>query len=77
MQIKKSVINDFQLSSSARWEDAKIDLLATESVKDAPTSKNTSSSSSSSSTGMSFFEQSIYAIEEFVAVRKKLGMGWK
>lgn len=26
---------------------------------------------------MSFFEQSIYAIEEFIAVRKKLGPAWK
>lgn len=26
---------------------------------------------------MSFFEQSIYAIEEFIAIRKKLGFAWK
>ena len=26
---------------------------------------------------MSYFEQSIYAIEEFITVRKKMGPAWK
>ena len=61
MQIKKSVIGEFP---SKRSEEAKSD----------PCSL--SEDSTSTTTGMSFFEQSIYAIEEFITVRKKMA-AWK
>lgn len=73
MQIKKSVISEFP--SARKQEDSKIDAKS-ESAASSSLSKD-EVSASTSSTGMSFFEQSIYAIEEFVAIRKKLGMGWK
>ena len=38
---------------------------------------NQDNSDAENATGMSYFEQSIYAIEEFITVRKKMGAAWK
>ena len=38
---------------------------------------NQDNSDAENATGMSYFEQSIYAIEEFITVRKKMGATWK
>jgi len=62
MQIKKSVIGEFP---HKRKEDTKVDKDSGDKAENYTT------------TGMSFFEQSIYAIEEFITVRKKMGMAWK
>ena len=40
-------------------------------------SKSKDEKSDATTTGMSYFEQSIYAIEEFITVRKKMGAAWK
>ena len=61
MQIKKSVIGEFP----RHQEEHK-----TEESKAIKTDKGTTR-------GMSFFEQSIYAIEEFIMVRKKMGNAWR
>jgi len=62
MQIKKSVIGEFPIKHK---EERKVD------------GQSSSSAPQSSTTGMSYFEQSIYAIEEFITVRKKMGASWK
>ena len=62
MQIKKSVVTDF--SNKVPPSD-----LQAASQYDAEESKV----ASQSQTGMSFFEQSIFAIEEFISIRKKTG----
>ena len=79
MQIKKSVVGEFPLNSTKalaadskkQEEDSKVDQdKGADGLSDR-------AKDFSPATGMSFFEQSIYAIEEFIAIRKKLGFAWK
>ena len=42
-----------------------------------PSKRQEEDRAEAATTGMSFFEQSIYAIEEFITVRKKMGPVWK
>ena len=68
MQIKKTVIGDFQNGGKTS------DLITKEYLaKSTEEEKAKEASSTQTSTGMSFFEQSIFAIEEFIATRKKMG----
>ena len=46
-------------------------------ISDLPTVAKRKGDEAATAIGMSFFEQSIYAIEEFIAVRKKMGPAWK
>ena len=67
MQIKKSVIEDV-LPKHRLPEEGKIrEGLKNESAAAKSVDKP------SVTTGMSFFEQSIYAIEEFISLRRKMG----
>ena len=63
MQIKKSVVTDFsnKVPPSDLQAAGKYDQ---EESKISPQTQ----------TGMSFFEQSIFAIEEFISIRKKTGL---
>jgi hypothetical protein len=62
MQIKKSVVTDFTNKVPPSDLQAKTSSTQEESKIAAQVQ-----------TGMSFFEQSIFAIEEFISVRKKTG----
>ena len=71
MQIKKSVIGEFQ--NRVPTSDVLMKEHAEQSKSEESKVINPPAGATQASTGMSFFEQSIFAIEEFIAVRKKIG----